>query len=53
MVFSWSPIWGSVDEGVLLNKFPILVIPKRLLATMLDPVLELVVEQSLTQSLAT
>ena len=50
MVISWSPIWGdasSVKEyKVLLNKFPIVFIPKHLFARFLQPVLELVVEMS-------
>ena len=49
MIFSWSPIWGTPGQTdnfkVVLNKIPIAVIPKRLLATHLDALLEVIVEE--------
>ena len=50
MVFSWSPIWGTpglTDKfEVMLNKFPIAVIPKNLHAVYLDALLWVIVEVS-------
>jgi hypothetical protein len=44
MVFSWSPVWGKTGGKVALNKFPIIVIPKRLQAVFLGPAMHIVVQ---------
>lgn len=48
MVISWSPVWGNAGQvkeyNVMLNKFPIAVVPKRLQLQFLDLVLEKVLE---------
>ena len=48
MVLSWSPAWGIAADvevyTVLLNKFPIVFVPKKLLAQFLEPVLQIVVQ---------
>ena len=48
MIFAWSPIWGMPGQTdnfkVVLNKIPIAVIPRRILAQFLDGLLEIIVE---------